>query len=438
MPGKKVLKMGKGLKYVFTMIAAMSELKYQELITAKQIREIQERKLRKIVKYAYQNVAYYRKLFMENGITPLDIRGLSDLKKIPYLTKDDIKTNYGDLLTREIEKQGNEIRYLTTTGSTGIPLKITLNTREYLYSHLLVRYGYLRSGVPLFGKLAYFQVPATPSKKAHYYEKADIFRQYKIDLREGPENNISELNRIKPEAIYGYPSYLFMVSKVLQDNNIKLLFKPKVVVTLGEILTSQVREFIGSVFMCPVHDTYGSTEFFRIAFECGHNSLHIIPGSVILEIDESTVDEEGSSEAVVTSLYHKTMPFIRYKLGDRIILSDQKCPCGSKFNTIKKVIGRADDYLILPSGKRISARAINILEDVPGIIEYQIIQREKDNFEVLVKPGHAFTEDSEKDIKNIIKAGCLGEDVAVKITKTNNLARAATGKLRAVTSEVAQ
>ena len=101
--------MGKGLKYVFSMIAAMSELKCQELITAKQIKEIQERKLREIIKHAYQNVAYYRKLFIKNGIAPLDIRGLSDLKKIPYLTKDDIRTNYADLLTGEIEKQRNEI-----------------------------------------------------------------------------------------------------------------------------------------------------------------------------------------------------------------------------------------------------------------------------------------------------------------------------------------
>ena len=100
------------------------------------------------------------------------------------------------------------------------------------------------------------------------------------------------------------------------------------------------------------------------------------------------------------------------------------------------MLGRSDDYLTLPSGRKLSARAINLLEHIPEILDYQIVQKRRDLFEVRIKPGQAFDEKSEEMVKSTILEGCLNEKVSVAVVKTDELKRTSRGKLQAVVSEV--
>jgi phenylacetate-CoA ligase len=202
------------------------------------------------------------------------------------------------------------------------------------------------------------------------------------------------------------------------------------------MLSDRCRAFLSQAFSCSVRDSYGAAEVFRIAFECQFQRLHIIPDSAVVEVDESTLDSNGAADIIVTPLYLKTMPLIRYRLGDRVILSEDPCPCGSNFTTIRKIVGRSDDDLTLPSGKRISARAINLLENVPGIVEYQIIQKSRERFEVLVKPGTEYGPDSRRQIEQTIARGCAPEAVQVDVRIVEAVRRTPNGKLNAVISEV--
>ncbi len=118
-------------------------------------------------------------------------------------------------------------------------------------------------------------------------------------------------------------------------------------------------------------------------------------------------------------------------------LSNADCPCGVPFQIIEEIEGRCDDLLVLPSGRQISPRAINVIEDVPGILEYQTIQKKPDYFEVHLQKNHRFTPASADLIRKRIVEGCLGEKVDVQIVEEEALTRERTGKLRAVISEVA-
>ena len=130
------------------------------------------------------------------------------------------------------------------------------------------------------------------------------------------------------------------------------------------------------------------------------------------------------------------MPFIRYRIEDRIKLSDEACRCGVPFQIIEQIAGRSDDLLILPSGKRISARSVNVLEDVPGVMAYQTIQKKPDYFEVHVQTNGQFTPASAERIRQSIRDGCYGERVQVAVALQPALDRGRTGKLQAVISEV--
>ncbi|MBI2351226.1 MAG: hypothetical protein HYV00_07095, partial [Deltaproteobacteria bacterium] len=210
-------------------------------------------------------------------------------------------------------------------------------------------------------------------------------------------------------------------------------FKPRLILAGAEILNASARSLIQRAFQAKVRQTYACAEFSRMAFECEFENLHAIPGSTILETEGAGEVGDGAN-LLVTSLYQKTMPLIRYRLGDRVALSEERCQCGSNFQVIKAVIGRMDDYLTLPSGRQISPRAINPLEDISGVTEYQIIQKKRDYFEVLVRPGPDFTANSEESIKKVIAAGCLGEPVRIHVIKSAGLRRLPSGKLRAVIS----
>jgi phenylacetate-CoA ligase len=257
-----------------------------------------------------------------------------------------------------------------------------------------------------------------------------------ISLYDSPKKITDTLRQYNPDVIYSFPSIFKTISRFL-DNGLKL--NPRLIFTHGETLTASSRENIRSTFNADVYNTYGSTEFNRLAFECSeHSGYHMITDCAIIEIvkDGQCVSPGEEGEIIITGLYNEAMPFIRYKLGDIGIMADYDCACGRGWPLIKSIEGRSDDFITLPSGKRISARIINVIEDVPGIIQYRTIQEKRDKFVVQVVAGKDFTSDSERQIGEKIRSGCFGEYVNVDVELVDELQRERTGKLRAIVSNV--
>ncbi len=152
--------------------------------------------------------------------------------------------------------------------------------------------------------------------------------------------------------------------------------------------------------------------------------------------DGKNVDFGKEGEIIVTGLYNYAMPLIRYKLGDVGIPTDEVCSCGRNWPLIKSIEGRADDYLILPSGRIISPRNINVIENIPGIKEYKIIQERKNLFNVLIIPDKNYSLQTEKEVEEQIKLGCFGEDICVEVRVVDEIPRERTGKLRTIISRI--
>ena len=177
----------------------------------------------------------------------------------------------------------------------------------------------------------------------------------------------------------------------------------------------------------------------RLAFECKENSgYHIISNSVIIEFvkDGRNIDEGAQGDIVVTSLFNYTMPLIRYNIGDIGTFTKEKCSCGRGLPLVKSIEGRKDDFLILPSGRKISPRMINVIEDIPGVLRYKTIQETKNRIVVNLVKGEGFSEKTIYEINKHVKAGCLGEDVEVYVKLVKELPLEKRGKLRAVVSNV--
>lgn len=410
-------------------------LKLHETRSRPHHKSFQLEKLRRLLILSALHVPYYRDLFKSLRFEPRRVRRLEDIKELPILSKQIVRGHQNALMAQQnLSADERHLIQIHTTGSTGLPLPLLLTRSEFIKGLTYIAYGFTKSGARITDRFVQMLVPS-PHRGSFAFERLGILQQHYIDLRQGVERAMTQLEQIKPHVIYGYPSFLSLMAAHLLQHQ-PLSWPVRLVITHGEMLSDEIRSRLADAFACPVRDSYGAAEVFRIAYECPYQRLHIIPDSVHVEIDESTIDSDGSAEIVVTPLYLKTMPLIRYKLGDRVILSNDPCPCGFDFTTIRKITGRSDDNLTLPSGKKISPRAINVLEDVPGIIEYQIIQKSRSRFEVLVKAGSEFGPASQQQVEQTITRGCAPESVQVEISIVQAVHRASNGKLNAVISEV--
>lgn len=409
----------------FDILKYLAELKMHEKKSKKDLLDIQNKKLKKLIEHSYRHVLLYRQLFKEKGIRPDDIKTIKDLGKLPIIDKRFIQSNYVKILANDIEL--SKCKTVNTTGSTGIPLKTLSDDKAMNYSSALVYYSFFEAGLRLRDKTV--ELTGIPEYEKH------ILRKDLVSTQDPMDKIIRELKIYNPNVLYSFPSVFRIIAP-----HIKNEINPRMIVTHGETLSNSNRKIIGTAFGAEVFDTYGSTEFNRLAFECKeHIGLHMITDCAIIEIvnkDGDVVGPGEEGEIVVTGLYNYAMPLIRYRLGDIGTITDFKCTCHRNWPLIKSIEGRTDDYIILPSGRIISPRAINIIENIPEIVQYRTIQEKRDQFLVEVVPGDDFSSDTEKEIEKQIKMGCLGEDISIKIELVKDIPRERTGKLRTVISKV--
>lgn len=439
---RRIRKIRRELASISRVTYHLLRLKKMQWMRKQDLEKIQLKKLRTMIKYAYDYVPHYHELLNSAKIKPEDIKCKRDLQKIPLTSKEDIQRNYLRIIARGIDLA--KCSMVSTTGSTGKPLKIFYDDIIDNHSCALWRYVFLECGLYFGDTLVDIHaLSGRPYVKPLFSLRQARARAYmkkaEVSLYNPMSRNIEILEKIRPDAIYTFPSVLAILGKAVAEEEISEI-RPKLVFTIAETVTQHCRKIVQEAFGVNINDIYGSAEFERLAFECNeHTGLHIIPDSVLEFLKEGEAvnfGEEG--EIVVTGLYNYVMPLIRYRIGDVGVPSDERCNCGRNFPLIRTVVGRTDDFLVLPSRTIISPRNINVIEDVPGILQYQTVQEKTDRFVVKVVKGEGFGEDTINQIKEIIRAGCLGEDVTVDVKIVDEIPKERTGKIRTIISKVNQ
>jgi phenylacetate-CoA ligase len=192
----------------------------------------------------------------------------------------------------------------------------------------------------------------------------------------------------------------------------------------GETLTDAARRHIATSFGCPVSNYYGSSEAVGLTFECKHCQLHVNSDWYLLE----PVDEENrpvptgqlSCAVLVTNLANRVQPLIRYKMGDRVMLSPDLCPCGSPFPVIS-VIGRTDEVLTFPARQGgtvqiLPLAIVTVAEETPGVYSCQLIQTEPLKLTVRLAARDAGEEQVVWEVLRVRLVAYLAEQGAADIT----------------------
>ena len=409
-----------------------------------QLEELQNKKLRALIRHSYKNVPYYHRIFKENNLKPDDIKTKDDLKKLPFLTKDIIRKNLSDLLAKDFKKW--KPRQNATSGSTGEPLKyyITMDSISIGWASGFRAWGWtgykLGDKYAMLGGSSLVPKNITLKKRIRYLFERVLPLTSLYMTEEKMMEYARKLEEFKPKFIRGYPSALFILAKYLHENDYNDI-RPRAVFTTAETLLPYQRKVIEDVFGCDVYDGYGCRDGNANAMECvEHTGYHIAAEQVIMELvsmkDGEHVSPGEMGEIIATDLHNYAMPFIRYAVEDVAVPSDEICPCGRGLPLLKSIEGRVFDIIKLKDGTMLSGVPITgELDDMESVKQYQIIQESNDEMIVKIVKEKSYTEEDTKRILRMLRER-VGKEMNIKIAFVNEIPTTKAGKRRYIISKV--
>ena len=325
-----------------------------ETMPVEDIKALQSERLVKQVKHVYENVEYYRNLMDQKGVKPDDIKGIEDLYKLPFITKDDLREAYpyGMLATNLKDC----VRIHSTSGTTGKRVVafytqhdvdlwedccaraiVATGADENDVCQVCYGYGLFTGGAGLHGgshKVGCLTLPMSSGNT---------------------ERQIQFMRDLNATILCCTPSYAAYISESLKDAGItKEDINLKYGIFGAEPWTEEMRRDIENSLGIKAFDIYGLTETSGpgVAFECqAQHGMHINEDHFIAEIidpDTGEVLPEGSKgELVFTAITKQAFPLLRYRTKDICILTREKCECGRTFIKMTKPMGRSDDMMII-------------------------------------------------------------------------------------------
>jgi phenylacetate-CoA ligase len=384
------------IQIMLKLLHTLEQLRKHEHWTRQQLDEYQSKALRDLRKYAYERSPFYQTFH----------KGLMDrpLTELPVLTKAMLMENFDDIVTDhtlhledvrrfaengEVGQRFNDRYYVTaTSGSSGHPGFFLFDESEWTSELASFARGQEWSGVRI--NLTRQQKMATVASISPWHmssQVADTVKSWwrpslRIPASQPLSKTVEQLNVWQPEVLISYAS----MAGVLAEEQLaqRLHIHPKVVYVASEVLTSQTKNRVKEAWGDEPYNQYAATETAGIASEhlaCRH--MHFYEDLLIPEI----VDEhykpvpagEYGAKILVTTLFSRTQPLIRYELNDSVRVSAEPHRCELPFAVLESVQGRVEDSLTLPaiSGGDVLIRplVINRIMDIAPVSGWQINQQ---------------------------------------------------------------
>ena len=413
----------------------LHKLRKNQWLKKSEIEKIQEKKLRAIIRFAYENVEFYRKKFDELRLKPEDIKTVQDLQKLPVISRLDVQRNFPKgLVAKKISIEKCQ-KYISS-GSTGIPVAVICNSKCEDFRAALFGRPFLECGLKYRDKMV--RITDVENWSKHWYEHFGIMRKICIYPMAPVRSKIPLIKQYRPDAIYGHSSYIFLLAKEIQEMGVQGI-SPRIVIGTAELLSKKMRSLIESTFQAKVLDFYGCVEVERVAWECGEQiGYHMDIDAQVIEFirngENAVPGEKG--KIIVTCLYNYAMPLIRYDLGDVGVATDEECSCGRGLPLMKQIEGRTNDFMLCPDGRPIPPMAIfAVMDYFTEISQFRVIQEKRNKIVMELVKGHGFSDKTIHQVKEKMRR-IVGKEVQVEPVVVDFIPRDPSGKIRVVKSKI--
>ncbi len=323
-----------------------------ETMSRDKLEELQLQRLQRTLRHVYENVPFYRKSFDEAGIKPGDIKSLSDLQKLPFTTKQDMRDSYPfGLFAVPMDKI---VRLHASSGTTGKPTVVGYTQKDIdIWADLMARSIVMAGGSSKdIIQNAYGYGLFTGGIGVHY--GAERIGATVVPVSGG--NTPRQLMLMKDfgtTILTCTPSYALYLGEEIQNAEIEGL-KLRIGIFGAEPWSERMREQLESKLNLTALDIYGLSEVIGpgVSMECPEKKgMHIYEDHFIAEIIDPETEKQlpygQPGELVITSLTKEAMPIIRYRTRDITVLNAETCSCGRTFVRMQRVTGRTDDMLII-------------------------------------------------------------------------------------------
>jgi phenylacetate-coenzyme A ligase PaaK-like adenylate-forming protein len=332
----------------------------------------------------------------------------------------------------------DEYRIVVTSGTGGVRGIFVYGWSEWVTYSLIATRWRTRSGEDPFAPVGtFFAHNAKHVSGAFHAFSRDFSGDGPLAVTHLPATLpipeiVASLNTARPTVLTGYPSVIHLLA--LEALAGRLTIEPNWVATSGEQLTDGVKSAVRSAWGVEVYDTWGCTEGV-FACPCSPGKpMHLPDDLAIIEPVDENNDRvpygQPAAKILLTNLYNKTQPLIRYEINDAMTITDESCECGSGHRRITDIRGRHDTFFEYANGAILHPLGVEeVLLSDPHVVEMQVTQTQGGMVVSLVTQGECDTASlRDKLVELAIRSGLNDPDVAV--VKVDSLERMWSGKLR--------
>ena len=411
----------------------------KECMSRDEMNALQGARLVKLVDRVYHNVEYYRKKMQAMGLEPGDIRGLEDLKKLPFTTKDDLRDTYPFGMFAVPNSQ--IVRIHASSGTTGKATVVGYTRRDIdMWSECVARCITMAGlGREDIIQVAYGYGLFTGGLGAHY--GAEKLGATVVPMSTGNTKKlINMMVDFGATGIMCTPSYLMHIAETIEEMGVRDKIRLKASLNGAEPWTERMRDKIEEKRGIQAHDIYGLSEIMGpgVATDCRfHSGLHIHEDYFLPEIvDRETfqpVADGVTGELVISTLVKEGIPLIRYRTKDLTSIDHTPCQCGRTTARIARFTGRSDDMLIIRGVNVFPSQIETALLEMGGTTPHYLMIVDRvnnlDTLEVRVEVEERFFSDEIRELENLTRRieqvlqQAIGLAVKVKLVEPKALER---------------
>jgi phenylacetate-CoA ligase len=388
--------------------------------------------LSRLLKHAYQTVPFYREAWRSIGFKPCGHVTIEDLRQLPLVTKDDIRTRKGDLVSRAYSDADLQRDY---TGGTSGTQTSFYRDRACAPARFGRQWGILEwcgyqpgdKRALVWGAHSDLPQPGVGSALKRWfrsYASADEVLCCTVMSRAEMLDYHRRLQAFRPSVLYGYPNAMEQFARFVVREGLARIPAARIFCT-AEKLDEGQRLLLQEAFGGEVFDLYCSREHGCVAFECRrHRGFHVDTGNAIVEIlrDGRPAEPGESGELVITDLLNYGMPLIRHATADMATAATVPCECGSPFPFFSSLDGRTTDLLYRPDGSIVAGiMLMDLFMDQPAIAEVQYVQEDPASLDVNVVRGRGAIADVHAIVESV--RSIMGDGIAIRVRFVDEIPR---------------
>jgi phenylacetate-CoA ligase len=411
-----------------------------EDIEAKQFRLMSS-----LLAHAQFSISHYAE--NTGSVNPRDVKSLKAGRwlELPVLKRDTVNSLGDDLLSRNIPKAHGSLDPIYTSGTTGKPVRVVRTSFALNYWSAFTSRDHIWHNRNIKGVLAAirssdkdFALYPKGADHAAWGAKNGVFKtgpSMSLNVNTSIPNMVEWIARKQPDHLLSLPNIVKRLAPYCLEKGIKFPNLKEIQVH-GEMCGDLMRQHCLEAWGVPVHDMYTSREIGYMALQCPvHDHYHVQSEGVYLEIldkDDQPCKPGETGRVIVTTLQNYAMPLIRYEVGDYAEVGEP-CDCGRGMPVIKRILGREQDILVLPTGEQrwtlLGSPDVRHFMEMAPIVQYQLAHVAPDKMEVRLVTKRELTAQEEDNISQWVQKK-LGYPFIINFVYFEDMALSRTGKFK--------